>query len=253
MKKLFLGILAVSVLFLIGCRGKRPPNEVDSLEDIPGKIIGALYGTPSARLAAELGTAKIFYNGEEMIHGLITGTVDCAVMENIVANELITGISEVRLLNEKLLEYELRFAVPRENAELLRVVNSALSALNSNGTLRGLRDKYFSGKNFTYTPPENITKRPGKLKFATLADAPPYSFKDDKNEFSGLSNDVTRAVCDYLGVELEIIEVDEKDLVTAVWFGWAELSAGWLPGDIDEQVSISDPYATIAQVVIVRR
>ena len=254
MKKTALCVLFVLIMLMfVGCREGRPPNEVFSIDDVSGRIIGALNGTPSARLAAELGTARTFYSGEELIIGLNAGTVDCAVMESVVASELVSASSGVRILSESLLEYDLRFAIPRENAELLIVVNSALAALNSNGTLRNLRDKYFSGKNYVYASPEGVEQIPGEIIFATSPDSPPYSFRNADGENTGLDVEVARAVCDYLGVGFSILEVDAKDLVTEVWFGRANLAAGWLPGDIDDQVSISDAYANTAQVVIVRK
>ena len=253
-KKLALSVLILLLILLLpGCRDGRPPNKVNTLEDVRDRIIGALYGTPSARLAGELGVPRTFYSGSELIYALTAGTVDCAVMESVAANELISETTGVRILNETLLEYELRFAVPRENAQLLDVVNSALAALNSNGTLKNLRDKYFSGKDYTYAPPEGIEPHPGSLTLATSSDSPPYSYKDRDGNYTGLDIEVARAVCDHLGVEMDIIEVEAKDLVTAVWFGRADLAAGWLPGDVDEQVNVSDDYANIAQVVIVRK
>jgi len=250
-------ILAITIIFVItiltGCREDRPPNTVNSIEDAANKIIGAMSGTPSARLAEELGTARTFDSANELIGSLLSGRIDCAVMESIAAGELVSESTGVRILSETLMEYDLRFAIPRENAELLRVVNSALSALNSNGMLKNLRDKYFSGKNYTYVPPTGVPVRPGFLTLAVPPDSPPYSYKDSGGEYTGLDVEVARAVCDYLGVELRIVEEDVKELVTAVWFGRADLAVGWLPDDVDGQVSISDDYANTSQVILVRR
>ena len=254
MKKPLLCALAViAVLMIAGCRDGRPPNEVNTLEDVQGKDIGALSGTPSARLAEELGTARTFYSGEELLYALVAGRVDCAVLEGVVASELVSGTQGVRILNETLLEYELHFAVPRENAELLAAVNSALAALNANGTLRSLRDKYFSGRSYRYDPPEGVAQLPGSLRLAISIDSPPYSYVDNEGEYTGLDVEVARAVCDYLGVGLIIIEADPRELDTDVWFGRADIAAGWLPGDIDEQVRISDAYADTEHVIAVRR
>ena len=249
----FLVFKFLAIIILAGCSDGRPPNEVNSLEDIPGRIIGALSGTPSARLAGELGIARVFYSGDELVYGLTVGLVDCAVMEGVMAGELVSGTQGVRILSETLLEYELRFAVPRENAELLEAVNSALASLNSNGTLRSLRDKYFSGRNYTYTPPEGVAQLPGELTLAISPDLPPYSFIDANGEYTGLDVEVARAVCDYLGVGLTVIEEDARELVTAVWYGRANIAAGWLPGDVDEQVRVSEAYANTEHVVLVRR
>ena len=254
MKKAISCALSLLVaLMATGCKDGRPANEVNSLDDVADRTIGALYGTPSALIADELGVARIYFSGEELLYGLSTGAVDCAVMESVVAGELVSGSQDARILGEALLVYELRFAVPRENAELLEVVNSALSTLSSNGTLRNLRDKYFSGRNYTYIPPEDTGQRQRELVLAISPDSPPYAFKDENGEYTGLDVEVARAVCDHLNVDLRIIEEDISELATAVWFGRANLAVGWLPGDVDEQVSISDAYANITHVVLVRR
>ena len=252
-KKAFCALGIITMLMLSGCRNERPPNNVFSLEDVPGRIVGAIAGTPSARLAEEFGVARAYSSGEELIRGLVMGSVECAIMESVMAGELVSGSSGVMILGDALLEYELRFAVPRENAELLEVINSTLAALEANGMLRNLRDKYLSGKEYTYVPPEGVELRPGDLTFATSPDSPPYSFKDADGENTGLDVEVARAICDYLGVGLKIIEVDPGELITEVWFGRASFAAGWLPDDIDDQVSISEPYANTVYVVIVRK
>jgi polar amino acid transport system substrate-binding protein len=143
--------------------------------------------------------------------------------------------------------------VPKENAQLLRAVNSALMALESNGTLGGLRGRYFAGRNFTYTTPDDIDWRPGYLSVAVPPDSPPYSFKDNEGNFMGFDIDVARAVCDFLGVELRLLEFDVEELVTAVWFGRADLALGWLPIEGEDLINTSDPYAYAVHMVLVRR
>ena len=254
MKKLSLLLLAAFVVLLApGCRDNSPPNQVNSIDDVNGKVIGAIDGSPSVRLADELGTARALRSGDELMSSLRAGTVDCVVMEKTAAEEIVARTQGVRILSDPLIEYDLRFAVAKENAELLKAVNSALAALGANGTLSGLRDKYFAGGDYTYTPPKGVTAHPGYLTLALPPDSPPYSTMDANGVFSGLDVDVAHAVCDYLGVELKIIDYDAAELVTAVWFGRADLALGWLPSEGQELVNISDPYASAVHVVIVRK
>jgi len=250
---LIITIVIIAAL-LTGCSPAPPPNTVFTLEDVSGKVIGAMAGTPSERLARELGQGRAFASGEEMMFSLNAGLIDCAVMESTVAGELVAGTVGVRTLSDPLLIYDLRFAIPRENDELLKVVDAALVTLRGNGTLRGLRDKYFSGRRYTYTPPTGVTQRPGTLTLAVPPDSPPFSVMDAEGVFSGLDIEVARAVCDILGVQLEIIEYDAWELVTAVRYGRAELALGWLPSEGEEQlIHISEPYAHVEHVVVVRR
>ena len=253
MKKLVLILLAISVALLSGCRDRPPPNTVHSPDDVRDKLIGAIDGTPSLLLAEDLGVARAFSTGSELMYHLKSGALDCVIMENTVAAELVSETSGVRVLSDPLIEYDLYFAVAKENAELLKAVNSALTALRDNGTLNGLLAKYFSGKNYTYVPPDNVVQRPGYLSLAVPPDSPPYSYKNAYGDFTGLDIDVARAVCDHLGVELQIIGLDTRELVTSVWFGKADLALGWLPVEGEDIVAISDSYANAVQVVIVRR
>ena len=251
MKKLVCIFLIIFIIpMLAACN--RVPNEVNSPDDVEGRVIGALEGTPSLRLADELGTAVSFASVNDMMAELRAGNIACAIMERTTALDLVSNTPGVRILFEPLVEYELRFAVPLENRGLLREVNLALEELGRNGTLRGLTNRYFSRGNFTYSSPDDI-ERSGTLIIALPPDSPPFSFKGDDGFFTGMDVDVAVAVSDILGVKLEAIEYDAWDLVTAVWHGRADLALGWHPGEGEGLVNKSEPYATAVHVVIVRR
>ena len=242
-----------ALLLFTACESGLPPNTVYSPEDLQDALIGALSGSPSVRLASEHGTALAASTDEDLMRNLRAGSVDAVLMESNTAAHVVSSESGVRILSESLLEYELSFAVPRENPQLLAVINSTLDALESNGTLPGLRDRFFAGRNFVYRPPEDVPPRPGYLILAVPPNAFPFSYIDNEGNFSGLNVYVARAICDFLGIELRIIEVDAADLVTAVWHGIADFSAGWLPDDIGDFVTVSNPFAEISHSIIVRR
>ena len=244
--------LAVLLVSLVGCQTDKP-NEVNSPADVKGRTIGSIEGSPSVVLAEELGVSKPFATGEELMYNLKEGTLDCVIMEKSAAVDLASATTGVRVLSEPILKYDLRFAVARENAELLNAVNTALAALTENGTVKGLIGKYFSAKKYVYKPPEGVVMRPGYLSLAVPSDYPPYSYKDKNGVLTGLDIEVAQAVCDYLGVELRITEYDARELVTAVWYGRADLALGWIPTEGESVIAESDPYADSAQVIIVRR
>jgi polar amino acid transport system substrate-binding protein len=257
MKKYFqtalLVLTCIIVLALSGCGDKSPQNTIQSSDDVYGRVIGVLSGTPSARLADEIGVARGFNETGELINSLKAAVIDCALMENTVAAELISETPGVKLLGEPMLEYDLRFAVAKENAELLDAVNSALASLAENGTLDGLRGKYFAGKPYAYIPPSGVAPHPGCLTLAISSDDRPYSYINNFGTFSGLNIDTARAVCDILGVELQISVFETGELITAVWSGKADLALGWLPGDAGDMVNLSETYANLSHVIIVRK
>jgi len=252
MRKLLFTAFLLSLFFILaGCN--RIPNDVNSPDDVAGKLIGGLAGTPSLRLADELGTSKAFYSEAEMMMELRAGLIDCAIMEKTTATELVSRTSGVRILNDPLVEYELRFAVPLENVALLRMVNIALDELGRNGTLRGITNKYFARGNYSYESPDDEQERPRSLTIALPPDSPPFSFKDEDGKFVGMDVEVAMAVSDVLDVELDVIDTDAWELVTAVWHGRADLALGWHPGEGEGLINTSEPYAKAVHVVIVRR
>jgi len=250
-RPVYLLLIISTLLMLAGCN--RFPNEINSPEDVTGKIIGGLEGTPSLRLADELGTAISFASATEMMAELRAGNIACAIMERTTATELVSNTPGVRILFEPLVEYDLRFAIPMENRGLLNAVNSALDELSRNGTLRGLVNRYFSRGNFRYVSPEDDTPRTRTLFIALPPDSPPFSIKGEDGSFTGMDVDVAVAVSDILGVNLEVVEYDAWELVTAVWHGRADLALGWHPGEGEGLVNKSEPYATAVHVIIVRR
>jgi len=254
MKKAIVFVFAIfAALLLQGCRDAPPPNVVNSAEDAQGRIIGALSGSPSAWVAADVGRAQLFSSTDDLMYHLRAGTIDCVIMDSTVASELVADTTGVRVLGEPLLVYDLRFAIPRENSQLLQAVDAALAELRSNGTLGGLRNKYFAGRRYAYEAPEGVEQRQATLTLAVASDSPPFSYKDVNGEYAGLDIEVAQAVCDYLGVEMKIIEYDVAELITAVRFGRADLALGWVPGEEDEIINISEPYAVATHVIVVRR
>lgn len=247
--KLFLAFLFCAVL-ISGCG---PPNQVNTPADINGKIIGGMAGTPSVRLADDYGTPVAYTSEEQMMADLRSGVIDCVIMESTTAQELVSNTSGVRILVEPLTEYELRFAVPRENNALLKAVDTALDTLTRNGTLRGLYSKYFAGRNYNYVSPELEEPYDRTLTVALPPDSPPLSYKDPEGRFIGMDVEVAKALGDVLGVEIIALEYDPWELATAVWHGRADLALGWHPGEGEDIVSMSEPYATVVQVIIVRR
>ena len=250
-KSAYILIAALLVSLVAACN--RVPNEINSPEDVEGRIIGGLEGTPSLRLADELGTAISFTSPNDMMAELRAGNIACAIMERTTALELVSNTPGVRILYEPLVEYELRFAIALENRGLLNAVNAALDELGRNGTLRGLVNKYFSRGNFRYVSPEDDEPRTRTLLIALPPDSPPFSFKGEDGRFTGMDVEIAVAVSDILGVNLEVVENDAWDLVTAVWHGRADMALGWHPGEGEGIVRKSEPYATAVHVIIVRR
>jgi len=253
--KIILFVLALSALFLLtGCSGE--PNLINSPDDIRRTTtIGALAGSPSFQLARELGTPVAYTSEIDMMNDLRTAVIDCVIMESTTAEGLVSNVSGVRILSDPLVEYELRIGVPRENTALLGAVNNALEELHRNGTLRGIAEKYFARRDFTFEPTDDDANIgvASTLTVALPSDSPPFSFRNEEGRFVGMDVEVAIAVADVLGVSLTVLETDVTELVESVWLGLADFTLGWHTVEGEGIINMSEPYAHAEHVIIVRR
>ncbi len=92
------------------------------------------------------------------------------------------------------------------------------------------------------------------LKMGTNATFPPYEFySDETGEVIGIDAEIAALICEKLGYELEIVDIDFDALIPAVTSGKIDfVMAGMTVTEERKQsVDFSDTYATGVQVVIV--
>ena len=89
-----------------------------------------------------LGTVDRYKNGADAVQALLTGKVDCVVIDNEPAKAFV-GANEGLLILETASAVEAyAIASAKENAELLEKVNGALAALTEDGTIPAIIAKY---------------------------------------------------------------------------------------------------------------
>ena len=93
------------------------------------------------------------------------------------------------------------------------------------------------------------------LKMGTNASFPPYEFYDDETgEIVGIDAEVAAAICEKLGYELEIVDMDFDAIIPAVTTG--KIAFGMAGMTVTEErmqsVDFTTSYATGIQVVIVK-
>ncbi len=92
----------------------------------------------------------------------------------------------------------------------------------------------------------------GKLVVATNATFPPYEFRDDSGNFAGIDIEIMQAVGEYLGLEVEITDIEFDAIITSVSSGKADIGIAGMTVTEDrlKNVDFSDTYATGKQVII---
>ena len=125
-------------------------DRFESAEDITADTslkIGTQTGTTNFETGSELwGENRIqaFEQFPFAVEALLNGDVDVVIMDETAGQGYVgANADELKLVGEPLVSDELGFIFPK-GSELVEPVNAALAALEEDGTLAELADKYFT-------------------------------------------------------------------------------------------------------------
>lgn len=242
-------------LGLCAC-GSSVANNITSASDVGQySVIGAMSGTSSEEIAARYSDTVISYDSQELlVADLKSGKLDCILSNEISAKSIKKGVSGIKI-TDSLVDEQLCFAVAKENTDLKKKLDGAIDAIDESGTLKDILKGYTSGSGRTYTAQLDPEQTQSKLTMAVRENYYPYSYVDADGNLVGIDVDVAYAICDYLGVGLEIQTVSDADLIDLVWFGRVMFAAGgiWDNETDGEKVVFSEPYTQIVEKLITRK
>ena len=236
---------------------------INGIDDLPGKKIGVQLGTTGDIYVTdyegdEAGTVVERYNkGNDAIMALKQGKVDCVIIDNQPAQKFVEKNDDLEILDEDFAVEEYAIAISKDNPELTEKINTVLAELKDSGTLDQIISNYIGDETkgqFPYESPEEVDRSNGKLVMATNAAFEPYEYYNG-TEIVGIDPDMMQAVCDILGYELEIQDIEFDAIINAVQSGKADVGVAGMTVTEDRLKSIdfSDPYTTAKQVIVVRK
>ncbi len=143
------------------------PEETDiqSIDDLEGKMIGCQEGTTGynyCSAAPEDGgygedMVTAFPNGANAVQALLTGKVDCVVIDNEPAKAYVAENEGLKILETEFAVEDYAIGVNKENPELRDAINAALKELIEDGTVQSIIDKYISADSGEEAPAEDAS------------------------------------------------------------------------------------------------
>lgn len=252
-------LLIMTVMSFVGCGSEIGESAIHGVEDLPGAVIGTQLGTTGDIYASDYeeegSVIKQYNKGTDAVMALKQGKVDCVIIDNQPAEKFVALNSDLSILPQEFVTEDYAICISKENTELLDKINDALSQIISDGTLESIISNYIgeeAGKTPYYSP-ENTVKGNGTLTMATNAQFEPYEFREN-GEIVGIDVDMATALCDRLGMTLEIQDIEFDSIITAVQSGKADIGVAGMTVTEDrlKNVNFSNPYTTAKQVIIVR-
>ena len=263
MKKKLISIMLVSAraAAMAGCGSSVPANSVNSKDDVPGKTIGVQLGTTGDEDATsyekENGSTVERYNkGADAIQALKTGKIDCVVIDQQPAEAFVEKNDDLKILSDTFDPEEYAICIAKDNTDLTDSFNKAIEELEKDGTIDSIISNYIgdeAGKH-PYETPEGTEYPNGTLTMATNAQFEPYEYYDGDNVV-GIDADISKAICDKLGYELKIEDMEFDAIIAAVSSGKADFGAAGMTVTEDrlKNIDFTDTYTTACQVIVVRK
>lgn len=236
-------------------------NTVFSVDDLPGKTIGVQLGTTGDIFASEYeeqgSTIERYNKGNDAVQALKQGKIDCVIIDNQPALAFVANNDDLMILEEDFVVEDYAIAVSKNNTELKDAINGAIAELKADGTLDSIMANYIGDETRGQSPyesPADVDRSNGTLIMATNAAFEPYEYYEG-NDIVGIDADMARAVCDKLGYELQIEDMEFDSIINAVQSGKADIGVAGMTVTEDRLLAIdfTDSYTTATQVIIVRK
>lgn len=257
-KKIFAIGLLVMAMMLSACGSSESSgSSIKSADDLKGKVIGTQLGTTGEIFAGDVENATVekYNKGADAIQALKQGKVDAVIIDREPAKEFVKKNDDLQILDVPFVEEEYSVAYKKGNDELGKKLDDAITALKNEGKLDEIVSHWIGedADQVSYVPDASVT-RTGKLIMATNAEFPPYESKKG-SEVVGIDVDMMRAVCDKLGLELEVEDMQFDSIITSVESGKADVGVAGISvtEDRKKNVDFTVGYATSTQVIIVKK
>lgn len=268
-KRIILGMMAVVVVFAVAVGAfssatkvnAKTENKITSVDDLAGASIGVQLGTTADIYASDYegddaGTQIERYNkGADAIQALLQNKIDCVMIDEQPAKAFVKKNPSLVILDEAFADEEYAFAIAKNNAALTAEINEALAALKADGTIDSIINNYIGTDEEIGQSPyvkKDVARTKGTLVVATNATFPPYEYYEN-DAIVGIDMDIMQALCDEMGYELSIEDMEFDSIITAVQSGKADVGAAGMTvtDERKQNVDFSDSYTTAKQVIIV--
>lgn len=238
---------------------------IQSLDDLAGKTVGVQLGTTGDLLMSEevgegddkLGLAGVeqYNKGADAVQALLTNKIDAVCIDDQVAQKFVeANPDKLTTLDTAFAEESYAIAVSKDNPDLTEALNGAIAELTADGTLDAILDKYIAKTEGAegYTTPEGTEHPNGTLVMATNAAFEPYEYVEN-GSIVGIDAEFAQALCDKLGYELQIDDMEFDSIIAAVNSGKADFGMAGMTvtPERQQEIDFTDTYCTAAQSIIV--
>ena len=124
-------------------------SDIKTVDDVKGKKIGVQTSTTGDIYASDdYGEENVtkFDNGAVAVQALLSGKVDCVIIDNEPAKSYVAANEGLKILETAYVEEDYAICFNKNDKELQDKVNGALKELIADGTVKTIVDKYINAE-----------------------------------------------------------------------------------------------------------
>ena len=141
--------LHLYVLRCFGAEIKEEAKKIESADDLKDAKIGVQTGTTGDIYCSDdFGDDHVerFNKGADAVQALVTGKIDCVVIDNEPAKAFVKANKGLKLLKTAYAEEDYAIAVSKDKPELRKKINKALKELIDDGSVQKIINKYIKAE-----------------------------------------------------------------------------------------------------------
>ncbi len=226
---------------------------IASPKDLEGRSVAVLKGDNAeeflrrSNLGARIVPLETF---EAAMKGLSEGAYDAVVAQKLMGMQILqnNGITNLKTVGPPLNEFtqSFCFATQKGDTELLALLNEGLSIVIAEGTFRELYATWFSGL-------EALAYKKSRIIVGGDSKYPPYEFLDEEGNPAGFNVDLTKAIAEELGLDIQIRLGPWGEIRKALSDGAIDVVQGmYYSVERDRVYGFSPGYATVNHVIAAR-
>jgi len=181
---------------------RKDTADIQTLEDLKGCQVAVMRGDNAEEFlrrkdrGIDIVTTDTF---EAALEQLSAGRHDAVVIQRLVALRLIkeNGLTGLTVVNKPIegFRQDFCFAVREGDRETLALLNEGLATVMADGTYRHLYAKWFAALQLPATR---------RIVIGGDDNFPPFEYLDEKGHPAGFNVELTRAIADTVGLDVEI-------------------------------------------------
>jgi polar amino acid transport system substrate-binding protein len=262
-----LGVLATAIV-MAGCGGGDDNGgaQIQSTDDLTGKVVGAQKGTTGAAYAedeTDAKTVRTYAEIDDAFNALVAGQVDAVINDLPSSQDEIKSKKGLEIVQNIDTGENYGLAVQKDDTALLDPVNTTLAAIKDDGTYTKIYKKTFdedppsaildTGNASSQKVGEPKTQESGKLIVGSDIPYPPFEEGRAPN-YTGFDIDLVNEIAKRLKLDVEYQDTSFDTIFRDLAAGKFDLvaSATTITPAREKTVSFTDPYYSAQQSLAVK-